>query len=146
MYSWISRFYAKCWRPSSTYKALHDPWSHFIFGLWWVSLAEYLLVLRVYFPLVADNTVYHGYCKHCFCPAMDEEYAMGKALLYIYSIMLLWDVITNWQVFEQWCEILVSKLLCFRYYFIWTWLVITLIGLWCMVRYLWTLCNMWHVC
>ena len=110
MYSSTSAFLCKCCQASSNYKALHDPWSHFIFGLWWVSLAKYLLILRVYFPLVADNTVYHGYCKHCFCPAMDEEYAMGKALLYIYSIMLLWDVITNWQVFEQWCEMLVSKL------------------------------------
>ena len=27
-----------------------------------------------------------------------------------------------------------------------TWVVITLIILWCMTMYLWTLCNMWHVC
>ena len=26
-------FYAKCCHVSSTYKALHDPWSHFISGL-----------------------------------------------------------------------------------------------------------------
>ena len=26
-------FYAKCCQASSTYKALHNPWSHFIFGL-----------------------------------------------------------------------------------------------------------------
>ena len=26
-------FYAKCCQASSTYKALHDPWCHFIFGL-----------------------------------------------------------------------------------------------------------------
>ena len=38
-----------------------------------VSLAEYLLVLRVLFPIVADGTVYHGYCKSCFYPTMDEE-------------------------------------------------------------------------
>ena len=44
-------FYAKCCQASSTYKALHNPWSHF-FGLWWVSLAEYLLILRVLFPLL----------------------------------------------------------------------------------------------
>ena len=25
--------YAKCCQANSTYKALHDPWSHFIFGL-----------------------------------------------------------------------------------------------------------------
>ena len=49
MYSSTSGFYAKCCQASSTYKALHDPWCHFLFGLWWVSLAEYLLVLMVYF-------------------------------------------------------------------------------------------------
>ena len=26
-------FYAKYYQASSTYKALHDPWSHFISGL-----------------------------------------------------------------------------------------------------------------
>jgi hypothetical protein len=40
--------YAKCRQASSTYKALHDPWCHFIFGLRRVSLAKYILVLRVY--------------------------------------------------------------------------------------------------
>ena len=24
-------------------------------------------------PLIADNTVYHGYCKNYFCPTVDEE-------------------------------------------------------------------------
>jgi hypothetical protein len=28
----------------------------------------------------------------------------------------------------------------------WTWVVITLFELRCMLNYLWTLCNMWHVC
>ena len=32
MYSSTSGFYAKCCQASSTYKALHDLWSHFIFG------------------------------------------------------------------------------------------------------------------
>ena len=45
----------------------------FISGLWRVSLAKYLLVLRVLFPIIADGTVYHGYCKSCFYPAVDEE-------------------------------------------------------------------------
>ena len=45
-------FYAKCCQATSTYEALHNPWSHFIFGLRWVSLAEYLLILRVLFPLL----------------------------------------------------------------------------------------------
>ena len=33
---------------SSTYKALHTLWCHFIYGLGRVSLAEYIQVLRVY--------------------------------------------------------------------------------------------------
>ena len=45
----------------------------FISGLWRVSLAEYLLVLMVLFPIVADGIVYYGYCKSCFYPAVDEE-------------------------------------------------------------------------
>ena len=61
-------------------------------------------------------------------------------------MVLLWVVITDRQVFEQWCEMLVSNYICFRYYFIWIWVVITLIILWCLAMYLWTLYNMWHVC
>jgi len=37
------------------------------------SLAEYILVLRVYLLLVADGNVYHGYCKSCLHPAVDDE-------------------------------------------------------------------------
>ena len=57
---------------SSTDKALHTPWCLSIL-VGWVSLAKYLLVLRVYFPIITDNVMYHGYCKHCFAPAVDEE-------------------------------------------------------------------------
>ena len=66
-------FYAKYCQASSTYKALHDPWNHIIFGLCCVSLAEYLLVLKVYFSLVVDNTIYHGYCKNYFSLVVQEE-------------------------------------------------------------------------
>ena len=41
-------FYAKCCQANSTDKALHTPWCHIISGLRQVSLAEYILVLRVY--------------------------------------------------------------------------------------------------
>jgi hypothetical protein len=53
--------------------ALHDPWCHFISGFLWVSLAEYLLVLRVYFPPVADDQFYFGCCKYCLLLARDED-------------------------------------------------------------------------
>ena len=44
-----------------------------IFGLRRVSLAEYILVLRVLFTLVADDVVYHGYCANCHHLAADDE-------------------------------------------------------------------------
>jgi len=43
------------------------------FGLRQVSLAEYLLILRVLFPFVADGEMYYGYCKNYFYPAMGDE-------------------------------------------------------------------------
>jgi hypothetical protein len=53
-------------------KAYHDSLVSFISGLWRVSLAEYLLVLRALFPLVADGQMYYGYCINCLYPAMGE--------------------------------------------------------------------------
>ena len=43
------------------------------FDLWRVSLAEYILVLRVLFTPVADDVVYHGYYANCHHPAADDE-------------------------------------------------------------------------
>ena len=57
---------------SSTHKALHTPRCLSIL-VGRVSLAEYLLVLRVLFPIVADNVMFHGYCKNCLAPAVDED-------------------------------------------------------------------------
>jgi hypothetical protein len=43
----------KCCQASLTHiSALHTPWCHIISGLCQVSLAEYILVLRVYFLLL----------------------------------------------------------------------------------------------
>jgi hypothetical protein len=36
------------------------------------KLAEYLLVLRALFPLVADRQMYYGYCINCLYPVMGE--------------------------------------------------------------------------
>ena len=43
------------------------------FGFRRVSLAEYIPVLRVYFPLVVDDLLYQGFCKYCLHPAGDED-------------------------------------------------------------------------
>ena len=46
----------------------------FIFSLCRVSLAEYILVLRVPFPCCfADGKMYYGYCIHCLYPAMGDD-------------------------------------------------------------------------
>ena len=60
--------------------------------------------------------------------------------------MLLWLWSWTGTVLEQWCEVLVFKLNCFRDYFIWTWFVITLNRtlMYDVVFVNW--CNMWHVC
>jgi hypothetical protein len=39
----------------------------------WVSLAEYIPVLRVYFSPVADDMLYQGFCKNCLHPTGDED-------------------------------------------------------------------------
>jgi hypothetical protein len=43
-----------------------------LFFLCRVSLAEYLLVLRILFPLVADGQIYYGYYINCLYPAMGD--------------------------------------------------------------------------
>jgi hypothetical protein len=52
--------------------ALHNPWCHFISGFWRVSLAEYLLVLRVYSHLL-QVVMYHGYRKDWMAHAIVVE-------------------------------------------------------------------------
>ena len=42
------------------------------FRLCRVSLAEYLLVLRVLFPLVVDGQMYYGYYINCLYPAIGD--------------------------------------------------------------------------
>jgi hypothetical protein len=37
-----------------------------------VSLAEYLLVLRVLFPLIADEQMYYDYCINFIYPMMGD--------------------------------------------------------------------------
>jgi hypothetical protein len=45
--------------------------SYFLFRR--VSLAEYIPVLRVYFPPVADDMIYQGFYKNCLYPTGDED-------------------------------------------------------------------------
>jgi hypothetical protein len=104
-------------------KALHTPWCHIISGLWRVSLAEYLLVLRVYSHLL-QVVMYHGYCTNWLTPAVVAECDHGHdpselSCLSCFCWKLTLVLACIWIK-----AILVSKLLCFRY--LWTWVVITL--------------------
>jgi hypothetical protein len=55
--------------------------STFLFpGFGPVSLAEYILVLRVLFTMiVADGQMFYEYCKHCLYLATGDDSAKGKA-------------------------------------------------------------------
>jgi hypothetical protein len=61
----------KC-QPAPLKESLHDPWCHFISGFWRVSLAEYLLILRVYSHLL-QVVMYHGDCKNWITPTVAAE-------------------------------------------------------------------------
>ena len=90
MYNWISRFYAKCYQASSTYKALHNPWSHFIFGLWWVSLAEYLLVLRVLFPSLQMVQLIMAIARTAFVPSWTRSEPKDRPSLNVLAASCPW--------------------------------------------------------
>jgi hypothetical protein len=44
-----------------------------LLGILILSLAEYLLVLRVYLPPVVDDQFYFGCCKYCLLLVGDED-------------------------------------------------------------------------
>ena len=91
-------------QASSTYTALHNPWSHFIFGLWWVSLAEYLLVLRVLFPLLQLVQFIMTIAR--------------TASLINPSLMLLWKCDHELALYlNNVADVGLKLLICFRYYF-----------------------------
>ena len=133
-------FYAKYCQASSTYKALHDPWNHIIFGLYCVSLAEYLLVLKVYFPHLLQII------QSIMCivrTASVPPWMRSRPWARRFYISNLWCFCGMW---SQWCEMLVSKLPLLPLLLHLNLVCNNFNCTRCMVRYLWTLCNMWHVC
>ena len=139
-------FYAKYYQANFTYKALHDPWSHFIFGLWWVSRAEYLLILRFYFPLLQIIRCIMVTVRIASVLPWTRSRALGKAFLVNRSIMLLGN-----------CDHELAPYLNndgdvgFKLYLLLLLFYLNLVcnnfnQLWCIELYLWTLCNVWHVC
>jgi hypothetical protein len=63
---------------------------NFIFGLWRVSLAEYIPVLRVLFPPVAGSKAYYCGDKLDLSPTSGGEWTMGMVPSYIVSICCCW--------------------------------------------------------
>ena len=122
-----------------TDKALHTPWCHFISGLWWVSLAEYILVLRVYSPLLQMTCSIMTTASIVSTLRGMKTRSWGMIIYAILSCCFCWIWLWNWLVFElSVCEGL--KLLCFRY--LWTRVVITM---WTTCEMDVTWCNMWLV-
>ena len=116
----------------------------FIFGLWWVSLAEYILVLRVYSPLLQMTCSITATASIVSTPRGMKTRSWGMIFYVILSCCFCWIWLWNWLVFEpSVCDGL--KLLCFRY--LWTRVVITMWTLMyeVLVNYLWNGCNMWLV-
>jgi hypothetical protein len=52
MVTYLYEAFLQMSQASPLYKALHPPWCHFISDFCRVSLAEYLLVLRIYSHLL----------------------------------------------------------------------------------------------
>ena len=136
-------FYAKCYQASSTYKALHNPWSHFIFSLWWVSLAEYLLVLRVLFPLLQMAQFIMVIARVASIPSwMRSKPWVGFFTNSSICFCGLWSYVGTILNYVGKCYFQTQFASAIIYQ---TWFVITLFHTLMMKMYLWTLCNMWHV-
>jgi hypothetical protein len=68
----LLKLLCKMLSASSTYISLAYSLVSFISGLWRVSLAEYILILRVFSHLL-EAVMYHGYCKNWMTPAVVAE-------------------------------------------------------------------------
>jgi hypothetical protein len=131
-------FYVKCCQASSIYKALHTPWCHFISGFWWVSLAEYILILRVY-SLLLQMMVYRGYYKTAFIRPRMRSRLWVWSFYIILSIMLLLEMTMklacNWTKCDVGFKTTLLPLLLN--------LVVTTLWTPMYVRYFWTICELW---
>ena len=70
-----------------------------------------------FIPIVADGTIYHGYCKNCFCPAVDEEWALGRHIILILLTCFCGSVIMSWHyIWTMMAKSYLQTLICFCYY------------------------------
>ena len=97
------------------------------FGFRRISLAEYIPILRVYFPLVVDDLLYQGFCKYCLSPDGWRRLDHGHDLCSLIWMLLRAVINEPVFVFELGC---VSQTICFRMFYK-TCFVITMTLCWC---------------
>ena len=89
--------------------------------------------------------MYHGYCKNCFSPTMDKEWGQRARPFLVASLSIFvgndheTDMYLNCVCdgFKTMLLPLLNLNFC---------VVIIIFELRCMLNYLWSLCNIWHVC
>jgi hypothetical protein len=65
-------------------KALHNPWCHLTSGFWWVSLAEYIPVLRVYSLLLQMTCFIRASARTASAPWVMRTRSLGCNCLLVY--------------------------------------------------------------
>jgi hypothetical protein len=131
-------------QASPLYKSLAYSLVLFIFGLWWVSLAEYLLILRALFPLLLQMVrctmgIASTVCTRRWVTTRTNGNGHSVYLIpCFYGLWLPASTVSELSVHVV-LKLLTSAML------IWTRVVITLCSeLRCIQLSLWTLCNMWR--
>jgi hypothetical protein len=136
--------FCKTDQASPLYKSLAYPLMSFISSFWWVSLAEYLLVLRALFPLLLQMVrctmgIASTVCTRRWVTTRTND--SGHSVYLIPCFCGLWlptGTISELSVCVV-LKLLASAML------IWTHVVITLYSeLWCIQLSLQTLCTMWR--
>jgi hypothetical protein len=140
----ILMLFCKTSQASPLYKSLACSLVSFIFGLWRVSLAKYLVVLRALFPLLLQRVRCTMGIASTICT---RRWATTRTNDNGHSIYLITCFCGQWLPAGTVSELsvcVVLKLLASAM-LIWTRVVITLCSeLRCIQLSLWTLCNMWR--
>jgi hypothetical protein len=135
----------KCYQASSTIKSLAYSLVSIYFWFMMDKSSWVHPCTQGLFPLVADDVVYHDYCKNCFSLVVDEEWGRGHGpSILAYLSCFCWTWSWNWHVFE-----LIVCARCLKTILLlllnWPWCCNIYIWTQMYADYLWTLFNMWCV-
>ena len=101
---------------------------------------------RGFIPIVADGTVLSWLFQELLL-SRHGRVSPRQVSLINPSLMLLWKCDHELALYlNNIVDVGFKLLICFHYYLTWTWFVITLIHTLMDELYLWTLCNVWHIC